>query len=69
MFDRRASRCRLPRPPRHGGSSSATPAFPWTCAASIASGFDTERGVIDVEGGIEWRRSSETLNNVQDPLV
>jgi len=28
-------------------------------------GFDTERGVIDVEGGIEWPQIIEHLNNVQ----
>ena len=28
-------------------------------------GFDPERGVIDVEGGIEWPQIIEHLNNVQ----
>jgi FAD/FMN-containing dehydrogenase len=28
-------------------------------------GFDTERGVIDVEGGIEWPQIIDHLNNVQ----
>jgi len=28
-------------------------------------GFDTERGIIDVEGGIEWPQVIEHLNNVQ----